>query len=111
MSEKGEAQVRAEDAYGSVEMEGRKEEHMAAKHNNNVVVGAKVMDRGESVVSQGIENPLDFVLILTDVTLQINLFSVIEPEKEKGARAASRKAADAFDDTEDGDGLGGRQGE
>ena len=60
MSRKGEAQVRAEDAYGSVEMEGRKEEDMAAEHNNNVV-GAKVMDRGESVVSQGIENPLDLV--------------------------------------------------
>ena len=48
---------------------------------------------------------------MTAVTLQINLFSVIEPEKEKGARAASRKAADAFEDTEDGASLGGRQGE
>ena len=70
MSEIGGAQVRAEDAYGSVEMEGRKEEDMAAEHNNNIVVGAKVMDQGESVVSQGIVNPLEFVLILADVTLQ-----------------------------------------
>ena len=105
MSEKGEAQVRAEDAYGSGEKEGRKGEDMAAEHNNNVVVGAKVMDRGESVVSQGIENPLELVLILTNVALQINLFLVIEPEKEKGARAASGKAVDALDDTEDGDCL------
>ena len=35
---------------------------------------------------------------------------MIEPEKEKGARAVSRKAAAAFDDTEDGEGLGVRQG-
>ena len=35
---------------------------------------------------------------------------MIEPEKEKGARAVSRKAVDAFDDAEDGEGLGVRQG-
>ena len=57
MSEKGKAELRAEDAHGSWEMEGRKEEDMAAEHNNNVVVGAKVMDQGESAVSQGIVNP------------------------------------------------------
>ena len=67
MSEIGEAQVRAEDAYGSVRMEGRKEQDMAAKHNNNVVVGAKVVDREENVVSQGIENLLGFCLILNNV--------------------------------------------
>ena len=67
MSEIGAAQVRAEDAYGSVRMEGRKEQDMAAKHNNNVVVGAKVVDREENVVSQGIENLLGFCLILNNV--------------------------------------------
>ena len=64
MSEKGEAQVRAEDAYGSGEKEGRKGEDMAAEHNNNVVVGAKVMDRGENVVSQGNGNLLGFLFNL-----------------------------------------------
>ena len=62
MSEKGKAELRAEDAHGSWEVERRKEEDMAAKHNNNVVVGAKVTDQGESVVNQGIVNPLEFVL-------------------------------------------------
>ena len=70
MSEKGKAELRAEDAHGSWEMEGRKEEDMAAERNNNVVVGAKDMVQGESVVSQGIVKSLEFVLILTDVTLQ-----------------------------------------
>ena len=111
MSEIGGAQVRAEDAYGSVRMEGGREEDMAARHNNNVVVGAKVVDCEENVVSQGNENLLGFCLILNIVVLQIKFVLVIEPEKEKGARAASGKAVDALDDEEDGNGRGGRQGE
>ena len=62
MSEKGKAELRAEEAHGSWEVERRKEEDMAAEHHNNVVVGAKVKDQGENVVNQGIVNPLDVVL-------------------------------------------------
>ena len=64
MSEIGAAQVRAEDAYGSVRMEGGKEEDMAARNNNNVVVGAKVVDCEENVVSQGNGNLLGFLFNL-----------------------------------------------
>ena len=60
MSEIGAAQVRAEDADGSVRMEGGKEEDMAARHNNYVVVGAKVVDCEENVVRQGNGNLLGF---------------------------------------------------